>query len=54
MVLGNFNCMNYGLKTSEGTNVVYSVSKINNVWTITDEKKKQGKMMEKKLLWYIR
>ncbi|HYK75292.1 MAG TPA: DUF3888 domain-containing protein [Pseudoneobacillus sp.] len=41
-------------KTSNGTNVVYSVSKINHIWTVTDEKKKKGKLMEKKLLWYIK
>jgi hypothetical protein len=40
-------------KTSDGTNVVYSVTKKNHNWTVTDEKTKKGKRMEKKLLWYI-
>jgi hypothetical protein len=40
-------------KTSDGTNVVYTVSRKDNRWTVTDEKMKKGKEMEKKLLWYM-
>lgn len=40
------------IKKGDGTNVVYFLQNIDNIWTIKDKKQKKGKKMEAKLLWY--
>jgi hypothetical protein len=39
-------------KKGNGTNVVYFLEKINDIWIVQDKKEKKGKKMEAKLLWY--
>ncbi len=40
-------------KKADGTNFVYTLRKENDTWQIIKKESKQGKIMPKKLLWYM-